>query len=108
MEQLDYVSCDPRRSYRTGNRPRVSWSHVLADDVEALALALSDSDMLVVDGSITTPLSDHAEERARFSMRRTVLGYLLSALRRQGVQLERCTSAPFVRLAWLRHAAASE
>ena len=104
MEQLDYVSCDPRRSYRTGNRPRVSWSHVRADDVEALALALLDSDMLVLDGSIS-PLADDAEERARFRMRRTILEYLLSALRRQGAQLERCTSAPFVRWAWLPHAA---
>eukprot|EP00966_Prymnesium_polylepis_P281031 6493103-Prymnesium_polylepis.1 len=66
MENLEYIACDPRKSVGTGNRPRVTWSHVRADDIEALALALSDSDLVLLDGaSAASPLSDTSEESAR-------------------------------------------
>ena len=44
---LDYANCDPR-SLVAGNRPRLTYKTVRADDVEDLALTLLDSSALVV------------------------------------------------------------
>jgi hypothetical protein len=99
MEELDYVRCDPRRSVGSGNRPRVTWSHMQADDVEDLALKLTDSDIVLVHPAQET-LEDAMEERARFIMRRRVLVLLLHALRQRGQQLQRDRGMPWVR--WAR------
>jgi hypothetical protein len=83
-----------------GNRTRVSWSHVKADDRGKLALALADSDLILIapPGAM---LEDPLEESARFSMRRTLLSSILPLLRRPGVRLERDSTVPKLRWAWL-------
>ena len=83
-----------------GNRSRVSWSHVKADDRGKLALALADSDLILIapPGAM---LEDPLEESARFSMRRTLLSSMLPLLRRPGVRLERDSTVPKLRWAWL-------
>ena len=84
-----------------GNRPRVSWSHVRADDVEALALALADSDLVLFAPS-GAALDDPSEESARFSMRRTLLSGMLALIcTRSGVRIERGSTVPRLRWAWL-------
>ena len=86
-----------------GNRSRVSWSHVRADDRGKLALALADSDLILI-APPGARLEDPSEESARFSMRRTVLSSVLPLLRRPGVQLERDSLVPKLRWAWLPEA----
>ena len=72
-----------------------------ADDVEALALALSDNDIVLIDGARSEALADAVEERARFSMRRLIICFLLATLHRKGTRLERDANMPSVRRAWL-------
>ena len=74
-----------------------------ADDRGKLALALADSDLILI-APPGARLEDPSEESARFSMRRTVLSSVLPLLRRPGVQLERDSLVPKLRWAWLPEA----
>ena len=83
-----------------GNRSRVSWSHVKADDREELALALADSDLVLFAPPGAT-LDDPSEESERYNMRRTLLSSMLPLLRRPGVRLTRDSMVSKLRWAWL-------
>ena len=98
---LDYANCDPR-SLVAGNRPRLTYKTVRADDVEDLALTLLDSSALVVVPD--TPLGASGaddEEQARRAMRRGLLTETLRALRRRGLSGPLARDADAVRWAWL-------
>ena len=102
MASLEYsVGVGGIQQVGAGNRQRVSWCHVRADDVEALALALADSDLVLFAPGAR--LDDPSEESERFSMRRTLLSALLALMRQtgKGVQIERDSALPKLRWAWL-------
>ena len=66
-----------------------------------LALALADSDLVLFAPS-GAALDDPSEESARFSMRRTLLSGMLALIRtRSGVRIERGSTVPRLRWAWL-------
>ena len=100
QRELDYANCDPR-SLVAGNRPRLTYKTVRADDVEDLALTLLDSSALVVvpDTPLDTGADD--EELARRAMRRSLLTETLRALRRRGLSGPLARDADAVRWAWL-------
>eukprot|EP00962_Isochrysis_galbana_P008204 scaffold2238_cov117-Isochrysis_galbana.AAC.5 len=99
MEELGFKGCDPS-SGMAGNRQRLSWAHVRADDVESMALKLFDADVLVVHAATERLLGD--EEPARRAMRWLLLRHLLEALRRRGLALQRDSRVPGV---WWTHLA---
>ncbi len=111
--------------YGTGNRQRIDFKHVRADDVETLTLALTDADLLllhtprgtrqaskresagdltgaaepVVPAGLPLPLG---ERRARFSMHRLTFSFVLRRLRDLHQPLHRDSQGGSVRWAWLR------
>mmetsp|Transcript_35908 Transcript_35908/g.78931 ORF Transcript_35908/g.78931 Transcript_35908/m.78931 type:complete len:105 (-) Transcript_35908:819-1133(-) len=100
MEGLGFVNCDPR-ARRAGNRPRVTWTHLRADDAEGLRSLLTAHDLLLLAAE-GRRLDDEGEESARFCMQRKVLGFLSSSLRERGKVLRRDRSQPLLRWAWLQ------
>ena len=98
---LDYANCDPR-SLVAGNRPRLTYKTVRADDVEDLALTLLDSSALVVvpDMPLGSSGADD-EEQARRAMRRGLLTETVKALRRRGLSGPLARDPDRVRWAWL-------
>ena len=75
---LDYANCDPR-SLVAGNRPRLTYKTVRADDVEDLALTLLDSSALVVVPD--TPLGSSGAKRACMNAMTTGVPYAARYLR---------------------------
>ena len=76
--------------YACGNRQRVAMQQVRADDVESLALALSDADLLLIHTPDAAAAAVPAHlVRARFSMLRTSLAFILRRLRRGGHHSQR-------------------
>ena len=98
MAELGYRGCDPRAE-AVGNRQRLSWSLMRADDVEQIGLTLHDTDYLLIHASDTSPLAGD-EEVARRAMRVGLLRRVLAALRRRGDPLHRDAAVP--RLWWAR------
>ena len=116
--------------YGTGNRQRLTFCQIRADDVEALNMALSDADLLLlqtasetpgcvsdgnasvdVDGAgaasaaVTMPLG---ERRARFAMLRATYSFVLRRLQRFDQPLVRDSHGGGVRWAWLGASPAGE
>ena len=98
MAELGYRGCDPRAE-AVGNRQRLSWSLMRADDVEQLGLTLHAADYLLIHASDASPLAGD-EEAARRAMRVGLLRRVLAALRRRGHPLHRDAAVP--RLWWAR------
>ena len=98
MAELGYRGCDPRAE-AVGNRQRLSWSLMRADDVEQLGLTLHAADYLLIHASDASPLAGD-EEAARRAMRVGLLRRVLAALRRRGHRLHRDAAVP--RLWWAR------
>ena len=99
MEALGFAFGGVAGQYGTGNRPRVDFKHVRADDVEQLSLALTDADVLFVH----TPEKRLAPqfERARFRLQRRTFSFVLRRLDAQQVELRRDGLTPRLRWAWL-------
>ena len=97
---LDYANCDPR-SLVAGNRPRLTYKTVRADDVEDLALLLDSSALVVVPDTPLGASGADDEELARRAMRRSLLTETLRALRRRGLSGPLARDADAVRWAWL-------
>ena len=100
MEQLGFAFGGVAGQYGTGNRPRVSFQHVRADDVEQLSLALADADVLFVH----TPEKRLAPqlERARFRLQRRAFSFVLRRLDARQIELRRDDGTARLRWAWLR------
>ena len=107
METLGFSFGTPGQ-YGMGNRPRVDFKHCRADDVETLALALSDADLLLMDvGPLEDALvGDAALSSARFTMQRGLFSLVLRRLRAAGQALNRDAHRTGVRWAWLDSMAA--
>ena len=97
MEELGFKGGDPRAEM-AGNRQRLSWAHVRADDVEEMNLMLFDADALVIHSTGEALCGD--EEPARRAMRWRLLRHLLAVLRRRGLALRRDSDVPGV---WWTH-----
>ena len=100
MEELGFAFGGVAGQYGTGNRPRIEFQYVRADDVETLSLALSDADVLL----LSTPelrLADASLERARFRLQRRALGFVVRRLRADRIVLRRDEGTPRLRWAWL-------
>ena len=100
--------------YGSGNRQRVGFQHVRADDTETLTLAFADADLLLLHtpessdglssgGGESAPLWPRGERRARFAMHRATYSFVLRRLRRFGRPLLRDKEGDVegVRWAWL-------
>ena len=100
MEALGFAFGGVAGQYGTGNRPRVDFRYVRADDVEQLSLALADFDVLLLHtpGSRLSPASLDA---ARFRLQRKALSFVVRRLQARDVPLVRDTTAPRLRWAWL-------
>lgn len=99
MEALGFAFGGVAGQYGLGNRPRIEFQHVRADDVEALSLALADADVLFVH----TPADRLAPslERARFRLQRRMFTFLLHGLKAQQIVLRHDDFTPRLRWAWL-------
>jgi len=102
MEVLGYSFGGVAGQYGTGNRPRIEFQHVRADDVETLSLALADADVLLVQvpaKKLSVPL-----ERARFRLQQRAFGHVLRRLRSRRIALRRDDTTHRLRWAWLHDA----
>ena len=99
MESLGFASGGVAGQYGIGNRPRVEFKHVRADDVETLSLVLADADLLFVH----PPACRLAPQlqRARFRLQRRMFTFLRRRLDAQQITLRRDDFAPRLRWAWL-------
>jgi hypothetical protein len=102
MQDLGFQYGGVAGQYGTGNRPRIDFVHVRADDVEMLALALTDADLLLLH-TPRVALEDPRLAAARWRLQRMAFGYVLRRLRAGGMRLykERGGVASHVRWAWL-------
>jgi hypothetical protein len=87
--------------YGTGNRQRIAVQQVRSDDVETLALALNDADLLLLHAPVVSLEGDAALSAARFTMQRAAFGYVLRQLRQRGQTLHRDSRADGLHWAWL-------
>jgi hypothetical protein len=74
--------------YSEGNRPRIDFVHMRADDIETLNLELADSDLLLMRPP-AQPIVDRALNTARWRMQRQMYGLVLDRLKQRGVPLQR-------------------
>ena len=98
MEDMGFAFGGVAGQYGTGNRPRVSFKYVRADDVESLSLALADADVLLLQ-TPTTRLAP-AFEQARFRLQRRTFGFVVRRLRARQIALRRDDTFDTTRLRW--------
>ena len=99
MEALGFAFGGVAGQYGMGNRPRVDFQNVRADDVEALSLAIADHDVLLLQCP-SVPLADELE-RARFRLQRRAFKHVILRLRASDVALRRDHSTRRLHWAWL-------
>lgn len=99
MESLGFAFGGVSGQYGSGNRQRVDFVHVRADDVESLSLELTDSHVLFVH-TPAKPLAP-ALEKARFRLQRRAFSFVLRRLEAQKIALRRDELTPRLRWAWL-------
>ena len=90
--------------YGTGNRPRVDFLHVRADDVETFNLELADTDLLLLHSPSRGRLEKDVVERARWRAQRRTFSFVLERLKQQQIVLRRegeRNSSEGVHWAWM-------
>jgi len=100
MEALGFAFGGVAGQYGTGNRPRIDFRYVRADDVETLSLALADADVLLLQ-TPAVRLANVPLERARFRLQRRAYAYIVRRLRARQIVLRRDDSTPRLHWAWL-------
>lgn len=106
MERLGFAFGGVAGQYGLGNRQRIDFKHVRADDVEQLSLALADADVLLLH----TPQKRLAEplQRARWRLQRRAFSFVVNRLRADDVSLARDDARPRLHWAWLAAAPAAD
>ena len=105
MERLGFAFGGVSGQYGLGNRQRIDFVHVRADDVEQISLALADADVLLVHTPavrLAAPL-----EAARWRLQRIAFGNIIRRLRADGIALARDEVVARLHCAWLTPAAAA-
>ena len=100
MEALGFQFGGVAGQYGTGNRPRVDFVHVRADDTEAFNLELADCDLLLLH-TPSERLSDERLESARWRLQRRAYTFVVRRLRQDGLRLQRDSGGVRVHWAWL-------
>ena len=101
MSALGYNYGGVPGQYGTGNRPRVDFMHVKADDIESFNLELLDCDLLLLH-TPSERLEDARLESARWRLQRRAYSLIVGRLRQRGLRLRRDSSgvANGVHWAW--------